>query len=434
MRAVYIPIETTKRELHGKLFLALSLCKLGCTVFLGSKQEVSRYAKALGGGVYLDKGYHPGVSDDIYAELLMNKTKTVLLDEENAVDFADFQQLHQRFPRELFGLVSSIYLWGYRQWSELEAKHGIDAIKKVLVTGHPRFELLQDEYRYIYDLEKNRYLESYGDFILINTNFGLGNNVRSRDSVLRTYGSRFPQLERLVNYQAKQMKNFIDLAIFIKKNTPYNVVIRPHPEESLEPYCKKFNDLDGIFVDQKGSVVPAILASRAMVHHDCTTALECAMLGRDSIAYIPMLEADLTTDIPVRVSLTATNPEELLAHLRTDLHAGNNIDVDILRDYFNFPNDSRLQIAEDIFRQSSQSKEWRLAGRSRYYLINIVSRLHSLILGKSDALSRVKLDGLTMDACKAICSELEGSQFSMDYELKELNPHLFRLRARDCCS
>ena len=58
------------------------------------------------------------------------------------------------------------------------------------------------------------------------------------------------------------MKNFIDLAIFIKKNTPYNVVIRPHPEESLEPYCKKFNDLDGIFVDQKGSVVPAILASR----------------------------------------------------------------------------------------------------------------------------------------------------------------------------
>ena len=428
MKPVYLPIETTKRELYGKTALALGLCQLGCTVYLGSKQEVGRLARSIGGGVYVDKGFHDGVSQGVYSDLMKNDTKVVVLDEENAVDFSDFQQLHQRFPAAIFDLVSTIYLWGVTQYDELHARHGDVVAHRALVTGHPRFELLLPEYQDLYVDETQQYKNRFGDFILINTNFGLGNNIKPSHQVAKTYGSRFPQLQELMKYQADQVNNFIELALAVKRATPFNVVIRPHPEENELPYIVDTSSVEGIFVEKKGSVIPAILASKAMIHHDCTTALECAMLGRDSLAYLSDHDPSLTTEIPTRISLVASSIHELLALLSTDMHAGDHINHDILEKYFSFPYASTAKVAADVARLTSKSKR-EMWGTFLYLIGNNMSQVKSILSGRRDELSDSKLEGLTAEACEKILKTLTNG-VSNRIQVAEVSPRLFQIKSR----
>jgi len=55
---------------------------------------------------------------------------------------------------------------------------------------------LSGKFRRLYEDDVTSYKKMHGDFILVNTNFGLGNNVKGDVFVERNYGSRFPQLKK----------------------------------------------------------------------------------------------------------------------------------------------------------------------------------------------------------------------------------------------
>jgi surface carbohydrate biosynthesis protein len=398
---ILLPVEIASRELFAKVLLAHKFSTKNCNSYIGDKNSILKFSKHVPGAVYFDKGYHRGVSEFIYEKLDENDITIVSLDEENAVDYHDFQQINLRFPDNILNKFSIIFLWGVKQFQYLENNRMNFDKDKIFVTGHPRFELLKNEYRIIYKDKVDDYIQKYDKFILINTNFGLGNNIRGDKFVIGNYGSRFPQIESLITYQKKQVNNFINLCKDLSKKLDHQIILRPHPEENIERYKKCLNNYDNVQVISEGSVIPWIIASDVMIHHDCTTGLECAMLGKNSIAYTKDLNIDLTTDIPLRISYQYDSTEEVLWHIKSSSTIALKIDHEILDTYFSFNSKSVDHIVNATLKlvglDSSTSKRFIF-----YKIISNMKNKLKKVLAKSDRLYEKKIEGLDLNNIEKI--------------------------------
>lgn len=342
-----LPIEITSRELMAKLYMAHQFAMDGHVSYMGEKNNILNLSKYVSPAIYFDKGYHSGISEKNYAFLKKHNVSIVSLDEENAVDFKDSQQLNLRFPDTILAEFDLIFLWGKKQYDFLSKNRKNFNPNRVVVSGHPRFELLKSCYHELYKDEVANYSNKYGDFILINTNFGLGNNVKPEVDVINNYKNRFPQIHELIKYQKMQVSNFILLTKLINRELGFNVVLRPHPEESHDIYLKAFENHSNIHVKYEGSVIPWIMASRIMIHHDCTTSLEAAMLGRSSIAFAKDISQQYTTEIPLKISYYLDSFESILDLIKNKKHKLN-INKKLLEDYFNFHQSSINLFKENL--------------------------------------------------------------------------------------
>ena len=365
-----MPIETVSREFFSKLLLAHRLADLGHTSFLGEKGRILKLSSLVSTGVYIDKGFHKGISEHIYKKLRKKNVQIVSLDEENAVDFRDYQQLDLRFPSYILEKFDLIFLWGKSQYKFLkENRVNFDA-QKIFPTGHPRFDLLKVKYNELYKDKIKIYKKKYGNFILINSNFGLGNNINSDKELIKIYSSRFPQINELIKYQRKQVQNFILLAIEISTHTNHTVIFRPHPEESHKIYENAFSSHPKIKVLYQGSVVPWILASEIMIHHDCTTALEAAMMGRATVAYTKGLCSRLTTKIPLEISYNVSESSKILKLIKRGLD-NRRINKDLLNSFFSF----NLNATELITQKLSALVKNNMSNYDYLFVYNLYSLL-----------------------------------------------------------
>ena len=423
---ILLPVEISSRELHSKILLAYNLAKKGCDVYLGDKKSILDFAKYVPGSVYFDKGYHRGISEDIYDKLEFYNIRIVSLDEENAVDFADFQQLNLRFPDEILKKFRYIFLWGIRQYKYLSDNRKNFDKNKIFVTGHPRFDLLKDNFYALYSKKIENIKSRFDKFILINTNFGLGNNIKPKDSVIQNYGSRFPQIESLINYQESQVKIFIRLCKDLAQFNDFNIILRPHPEENIDTYKGEFKDFDNIHALSEGSVLPWIMASDLMIHHDCTTAIECAMIGKNSIAYIKDLNTELTTDIPLKISYQYDDISKIKEHIRDMESRELKINNSILHDYFNFNQSSLNKIISHVMHIE------RTADRPKnYFLYKHLARIKMKInrlTNRIDYLYENKINGMNYENITSIVSKYKSmSNKKENISVDEIHKRLYKV-------
>ena len=99
-----------------KTYLSHYLAINGHRCYLGSKSDISYLIRKLKNYIYLDKGYHKGVSEKIYNTIKDNNGTIVNLDEEGAVDFNDNSTLFGRYSPELFNHVDYVFFWGIYQY------------------------------------------------------------------------------------------------------------------------------------------------------------------------------------------------------------------------------------------------------------------------------------------------------------------------------
>lgn len=419
-----LPLEISSRELMAKLFMAHQFAMDGHISYVGEKSNILSLSKYISPAIYFDKGYHRGVSEKNYAILKKRGVVIVSLDEENAVDFKDLQQLNLRFPDEILDEFGLIFLWGTKQYDFLSKNRSSFNSKKIVVSGHPRFELLKNKFQELYANDVVNYREKFGDFILINTNFGLGNNLKSEAEVVSNYVQRFPQIKELINYQKLQVANFVALAKFLNKKTKSSIVLRPHPEESLEIYLREFKDYPNIHVVYEGSVIPWIIASKVMVHHDCTTSLEAAMLGRNSIAFTKNIDQQLTTDIPLKISYICERPSEVSDLIISGL---NNlyINEEILRSYFTF-HDNSIDLIKDKLRETFKLNK---SYQKKLYVFKIQSKARSIyrfFLKKESSLFKQKFQGFNIKEAKRIIDVLN-SIYSASVKINFINKQLIEV-------
>jgi surface carbohydrate biosynthesis protein len=345
---ILIPIETAVRELQYKLYLIRELCNIGHVCYLGSKNEINFLCKKFKHYLYLDKGFHDGKSQELFYTIKKRGGLIFSLDEEGGVDYKNDTTLNQRYKNDLFYYADKIFFWGDYQYNTLKERIKFD--KQGVVSGHPRFTLLQDSYLEIYKEEVKIIKHQFSNFILVNTNMSFGNNLKGDDFVIKNYFDRFTNIKEVINFDKKKLDNIVELCKEISNNLDINIVLRPHPEENLDTYKKLFSNFKNVSIVFSGSVIPWIIACDVLIHPDCTTAIESWILGKKAISVLPKnYDASLVTYVPIEVSLKAEKFIEVIDIIKNKNYIPKlNHESDLLNSRFTYEKDSFSYVVNEI--------------------------------------------------------------------------------------
>jgi surface carbohydrate biosynthesis protein len=294
-----IPVENQVRELDAKLLLACVSAWRGFTSIIGPKRELEYRITSFPKSVYVAKSMVQGNSKFLRIAHKLGHTN-VAWDEEALVHLPSDIYFTRRFSPEALAHISHLFAWGednaklWRKYPELPVGMQIHN------TGNPRNDLLRPEIRPYYEKDVNEIRSTYGDFILINTNvnhvnaFLPGRNLflpiekpgeepgfgRAARGMTREYA------EGLRKFKQAVFEAFQELIPALEKSFPsHTIIVRPHPTESQEVYHQIARRCEHVQVTNKGNVVPWLLATQALIHNGCTTAVEAYVMRTPAISY-----------------------------------------------------------------------------------------------------------------------------------------------------
>ncbi len=346
---ILFPVEIVPRELNYKLLLAIKLASLGYKCYLGEKAEIWRLFSLLNNFAYLDKGYDKIVSrQHIYEKVTRNKGLIFHLDDEGGVDFEGSPTLIRRYSDDVFNFSSKIFLWGKNQDEIIKRNCAVYEEKKIVISGHPRFQLLLPPYDEIHAENSDKLRKKYGDYILFNLNTKYSNHIRGELFLRNNYGKRVANLSDRIAYDSTKLTYNVDLIKALSEQTKYIIIIRPHPEENIEYYKELFSAVKNVFAVYDDDVIPWIMACKFMIHNDCTTAIESAIAGKIPLAFNTNISSTLSAPGPLQVSKKFDNINSIIAHINKDLPTHASAKESVLEDSFSVHLDSLNIIVSQI--------------------------------------------------------------------------------------
>jgi len=294
-----IPVENQVREFDAKLLLACISAKRGFSSVIGSRREMEFRIASFPRSLYLSK------SMTIRSALLFKVAhkvghNIVAWDEEALVHLPPETYFSDRLSPSSIRYVSYLLAWGqdnanlWRQYPNLP--NGIP----IHITGNPRADMLRPEMRPFFAEDVEDIVNSYGDFILINTNFNHVNAFSPDMNLFRPIkkpgeipkfgrgarGMSREFAEGLRDHKQAVFQDFQKLIPALERSFPeYTIIVRPHPTENQEIYRNIAAQCKRVRVTNEGNVVPWILASKAVIHNCCTTGLEAYVMGVPAISY-----------------------------------------------------------------------------------------------------------------------------------------------------
>ncbi len=323
-----IPVENQVRELDAKILLACIAAERGFPVIIGSRAYIHFQAASFPRGVYLAKSMR-GLSKLMFAILRKLGHEIVAWEEEALVHPPAENYFSLRLSPATIRLVSHIFAWGQENADLLKGYPDLPKHLPIHISGNPRGDLLRPELRAYFAPIVQALQERYGDFILINTNFTDVNPFipaiglflpADKPLAERTFGqlgkglSR-PFAEGLYHHKQATLERFMALIPQLVEDFPaLNIIIRPHPSESVDVYTALAREHRRITVTNEGNVLPWLLAMKVMIHNGCTTGLESFALGVPAISYLPTFDAFYDYDyqgLPTRLSHECFSLEEL---------------------------------------------------------------------------------------------------------------------------
>jgi surface carbohydrate biosynthesis protein len=317
-----LPVETAARELDAKLLVALFAADKGMKVTLGNKALLNLRIGSLQPGVYLSHNFNAG-RDRIISIAKQLGHQVVAWDEEGLVWINEESYRRRRADENALRNLEEIFLWGGEQAEALRPLTEKLGVKSIVV-GNPRADLLRPELRKLFQRKVDELSSEFGEFILVNSNFGWINHALASQHDSRVdleavaTKSGFPLAYLQHRYEIYQA--FTQLVPQISRRFPNRkIVVRPHPSESREGWVKQTQGLDNVTVRYDSDLVPWLLAASHILQNGCTTAVETAMLGRTAITYRPVIRKEHEIPQPNRVSHHAEDAEAVLRLLADNL-------------------------------------------------------------------------------------------------------------------
>ena len=331
MHSILMPTEIMNRDLDFQVMLAARAVKPGVQVFLGRYDAIHRMAREVEGGTYIGKAFVPyfPTTDLAQYKFLKHQGFTVLhLDDEGAVFPGDESEwintLKQRLDPAKISGDDFVCVWG--DWQrDFYRGYGASAPERVRTTGHPRFDLLRSEkLREYYAPAAAKLKDRLGDYVLLNTNIQIANNGLG---LANTFTKRLgydvadpAKKANAINFWAHTTKiliNNVKLVHQLADQFPnLRIVVRPHPSEDQQYYRTVFTGVKNVSVLHEGSVIPWLLASRALIHDGCTTGIEAALAGVPIINYKSVEDDRYDVYLPNLFGTKCTNEEEVIAAVR----------------------------------------------------------------------------------------------------------------------
>jgi surface carbohydrate biosynthesis protein len=296
-----IPVENQVRELDPKLMLACIAARRGFSSVIGSRRELDFRIASFPSGIYLSKSMTVR-SIKMFKILRKLGHEIVAWDEEALVHLPPEIYFPRRLSPEAMGYLSHLFAWGqdnaelWQQYPELPTEIPIN------ITGNPRNDMLRPEMHGFFKDEVEKLRNTYGDFILINSNFNHINAFYPVQSLFLpvTRPDEVPKFGRAARGMTREFaEGFRDhkLAIFrefkrlipdLEKAFPdYNIVVRPHPTEKHEIYHEIAAGCKRVRVTNEGNVIPWLMAAKTLIHNGCTTGVEAFVMRVPAISYRP---------------------------------------------------------------------------------------------------------------------------------------------------
>lgn len=299
-----LPVENQVREFEPKLLLATIAARRGFPVVIGSRREIDFHITSFPRGFYLSKSMTVR-SLKMFRILRGLGHEVLALDEEGLVHPPDEVYYSRRLSPEAMRYVSHLLAWGEDNAHLLERYPHRGGIP-VHTTGNPRNDFLRPELREFFRDDANAFRATYGDFILVNTNYNHVNSFYPAQNLVlpgsETDGE--PQFGRAARGMGREyalglrehkqalFEHFLRLIPELEAEFPHlTIVVRPHPTENHEVYRRIAAKCTRVHVTNEGNVVPWLLAARALVHNGCTTGVEAYMLGVPAVSYRPHVDA-----------------------------------------------------------------------------------------------------------------------------------------------
>jgi surface carbohydrate biosynthesis protein len=320
-----IPIETKARELDAKTYVACAAAEAGFRVTLGEQNGLLRRLALLPRGFYLDKSIaRPKIP--VFERLNKLGFRVLAWCEEGLVYLDRDTYVRERVAPAALDRTEAFFAWGGVQSSDILSAVP-EANTRILEVGNPRSDLLRPELREFYRPAADFLRSRFGEFILINTNFGRYNHYFGQDQFLQilrkrgliTSSTDEVLFRRWFSFVREVFHSFEDMLPRLASAFPdRNIVLRPHPSENHDTWRRIAAEIPNVHVIHEGSVVPWLLAAQLSIHNGCTTGVEGALLERPVLAYCKArLEGHYS--LPDRMSLSASSFDELVGMIESTL-------------------------------------------------------------------------------------------------------------------
>lgn len=325
---LYLPIEVKAREYKSKLLFSCIAAREGFNIVLGNRKRLQALLSDLPRGIFIEKGLEsPGKARAI-SSYIKKGHKVVAWDEEGLFFITGDIYKKNRVNIKAFEMLEVFFAWGDEQkrfiLEKLEAHNLDESIVKV--TGNPRVDIINTEFKRVFARDSRVLREKYGPFILINSNFTIVNPFIGKEQLkknLEEWGyleteegkNKFAEIEANI---LDIYKHFIEMLPLLSTNfNDHKIIVRPHPAESHESWQEAASKLSNVMVINDGdNVLPWIMAADALIHNRCTTGIESYLLGKISIAYCPIKAREFVDNLPNQLSTKVHSLDELVAVLQ----------------------------------------------------------------------------------------------------------------------
>ena len=215
--------------------------------------------------------------------------------DEESLGIATEDEFRRQVDPEIYRWCDLLFAQGDSQAEALQRFPGIRA-NRVAVTGNPRTDILTSSLAAPLRSQGELLRKKFGDFLLVNTNFGSVNPARTD-----TLGAfeLFERVNAINRRNSQDIKEFFEwcawgrgnlhsiVALIAKLHTsgfPWSIIVRPHPSERLSTWQRLLAGQHGIHVVREGDHLPWTAAARALLHTGSTTGLEAFLLGTPSVS------------------------------------------------------------------------------------------------------------------------------------------------------
>ena len=312
---VALVVDSPKRDLDGIALIAYQLARRGAEALV-----VPMYQQGYDLPLLRPHGVIVNYARRNNAELLASYralgVSVMVLDTEGGVlseSGADAPQNWARaFRAEGFErLVNGYFFWGPRLAAAFAAESGLPQ-SALRLTGCPRYDFCAEPWRRLLAAPEAGYVLVNTNFSAINPRFTASGDAEKK--IFVELGWRQDYVARLFADLQAVWPHYLDAIEKLARRMPgRRVLVRPHPFEDEAPYAKRFAGLPNVRVDGAGNVLPVIANAACVVHLNCGTAVESAMLGTPAIS-LEFLNTETMrahAALPSQLSIAASSFDDL---------------------------------------------------------------------------------------------------------------------------
>ena len=440
---IYSPLEVQARELEARILFCIQSAEKGHNSFFGHKAYFSQIIKNLKPGIFIHKSVQRRKFDEIQNFSRLGHLN-ISVDEEALMIFDEEEYFNYRLIKRNLEGLDFFVTWGKKDFDMIKNRYK-DIGEKLICAGNSRIDVLKKQL--FIDKKASSIKEKYGEFILLNTKFarfnvkerGMGNfadmckinNPNLSDRLFQKIQNSLVFEEMNLN---KYMETIIKLASDFKD---MKIIVRPHPGENHETWQTfiKNNNLKNVLLVFDGSSAnPWMKAAYKVISYNCTTSLEAALMGVNSINYIPIKNEELEYELPKKCAITIRTYQKLKEVLRN-----NNSDIIDLKqmDYLiqNFSSHdfshflfSQLEPQIQLEKYNKKNKFYSFVKLILFKFYFYLRKQYSLYFGnnrKTRILLKQKFPGFSLRDVKKISKSFG---ISSDIKIEEAWPGIFSFR------